>query len=115
VRPTRRITKKTIAPAPAGADAHVSSRSEGLIGVVPTISFATSEDRRHACASIDAVLTGVELTAPIELADAVELDARIRPLLRPGTSLEVYHTHKKLHVNARVGVEILCKRTLEAT
>jgi hypothetical protein len=65
-------------------------------------------------AAIREVLEPLELTAPVELGDAVEIDARIRPRMPAGTSLDVYHRHKDLVVTARAGHEVLHKRILEA-
>jgi hypothetical protein len=65
-------------------------------------------------ALLDEVLDGVDITAPAELADALELDSRIRPRMPAGASLDTYHRYKDLVVTARAGHEVLHRRILEA-
>ena len=63
-------------------------------------------------AILDEVLAGVDFTHPVELADVVDVHARIRARLPAEARLESYHRHRDVIFEARLG-EDLIRRTKE--
>lgn len=66
-------------------------------------------------AAIDAVLAGLEFTAPVELADIYAVRDRITLRLAPDEKLEIYHRHRDVVIEIRENNLVTYRRILEVT
>ena len=68
---------------------------------------------------VDLALAGLQITAPVELDDVLEIHSRIALRLEPGERLEVYHRIRDVVIAVREVVkgslEITHERVLEAS
>jgi hypothetical protein len=65
-------------------------------------------------ATADRILDGIDVTAPTELADAVEIYNRLRAALPPDTLVDAYHRRTAIVVEIRSGNLLLYTRIMEA-
>jgi hypothetical protein len=60
--------------------------------------------------AIDAVLEGVEFTAPVTVEDVAIVHARIRAMIPDACSLDSYHRNVEVIFTATIGGEVLVRR-----
>lgn len=65
-------------------------------------------------AILEAILGGLEIGKPIELADVLEVRRLVQEAL-PGFQVEAYHNHKSVIVGVGLSGIVLVKRELGAT